>query len=365
MAYEMDFIGVSEELAKKDADAIAFRWKTENGFKRCVYDGGFEAHGECLAEVLNKYYFQHDEEKVIDAVFVSHSDQDHTSGLKTILENFTVKALYMNRPWLYVDELIDKADDKRITKDSLIRRLKEKFQYIADLEELADRKAIPIYEAFAGQKIEDKLFVLSPNKVTYKQLLIESNKTPLQESRIDTKDSVFSKFMSKICNVVESWNVETLREDISTSAENEMSIILLGLMDDEKFLLTGDAGVKALRYAIDYYRYYYGKVITGDIKFMQIPHHGGRHNVSPSILNELIGNKVDMRIDRGITAYASAAENSDHPYKMVVNAYLRRGAKVMKTSGNSIRYQKSMPARYGYSSIESEKFCLYVEKWND
>lgn len=36
MAYEIDFIGVPEEKAKKDADAIAFRWKTENGFKRCV-----------------------------------------------------------------------------------------------------------------------------------------------------------------------------------------------------------------------------------------------------------------------------------------------------------------------------------------
>lgn len=64
--------------AKKDADAIAFRWKTENGFKRCVYDGGFEAHGERLAEILNQCYFQQNEEKVIDAVFVSHSDKDHT-----------------------------------------------------------------------------------------------------------------------------------------------------------------------------------------------------------------------------------------------------------------------------------------------
>lgn len=365
MAYEMDFIGVSEELAKKDADAIAFRWKTENGFKRCVYDGGFEDHGESLAEVLNKYYFQPNEEKVIDAVFVSHSDQDHTSGLKTILENFTVKALYMNRPWLYVDELFDKTDDKRITKESLVRRLKEKFQYIADLEELADRKAIPIYEAFAGQKIENKLFVLSPSKATYKQLLIESDKTPLQESRVDAKDSVFYRCMSKMYDVFESWNIETLREDVSTSAENEMSIVLLGLMDDEKFLLTGDVGTKGLRNAIDYYRYYYGKLITGDIKFMQVPHHGGRYNVSPSILNELIGNKVENGMDIGITAFVSAAENSDHPYKMVINAYLRRGAKVMKTAGKSIRHQMSMPLRNGYSSIESEKFNQYVEKWND
>lgn len=30
MAYEIDFIGVRKDLAKKDADAIAIRWKNES-----------------------------------------------------------------------------------------------------------------------------------------------------------------------------------------------------------------------------------------------------------------------------------------------------------------------------------------------
>lgn len=169
MAYEIDFIGVPEEKAKKDADVIAFRWKTENGFKRCVYD----------------------------AVFVSHSDKDHTSGLKIILENFKVKALYMNRPWLYADELYPKVNDGRKTVESLKRELKEKFVYIADLEEIALRKDIPVYEAFTGVKIESKLLILSPTKEQYKELLVASDKTPLQESRLDTKDSLISKIVKK------------------------------------------------------------------------------------------------------------------------------------------------------------------------
>lgn len=271
----------------------------------------------------------------------------------------------MNRPWLYADELYPKVNDGRKTVESLKRELKEKFAYIADLEEIALRKDIPIYEAFAGVKIESKLLILSPKKEQYKELLVASDKTPLQESRLDTKDSLISKIVQKAYNVIEDWNIETLKDDVKTSAENEMSIVLLGLMDDEKFLLTGDAGIEGLNSAMDSYRHYFRKSITGDIMFMQIPHHGGRHNVNPAVLNQLLGNKCGRETDREIVAFVSSAENSDHPYKMVVNAYLRRGAKVMKSGGNSILHRCEMPSRADYNTIESEKFNRYVEEWHD
>lgn len=237
----------------------------------------------------------------------------------------------MNRPWLYADKLYSKVNDGRKTVESLERELKEKFAYIADLEEIALRKGISIYEAFTGVKIESKLLILSPTKDQYKELLVAPDKTPLQESRVDTKDSVISKFIQKVYNVFEDWNIETLKDDVITSAENEMSIVLLGLMDDEKFLLTGDAGIEGLNSAMDSYRHYFRKSITGDIMFMQIPHHGGRHNVNPAVFNQLLGNKCGRETDREIVAFVSSAENSDYPYKMVVNVYLRRGAKVMKS----------------------------------
>ena len=109
MSYEIDFIGVGSEV-KQDADAFCFRWVDSYGkdgnplYKIGVFDGGFESHGKAMAQHLNKYYFDDANgektrnEKVIDFVFVSHADQDHVSGLKEILEEFNVKALYMNRP---------------------------------------------------------------------------------------------------------------------------------------------------------------------------------------------------------------------------------------------------------------------------
>ena len=164
MAYEIDFVGVGDEC-KKDADAIALRWKDLFGnYKIAVYDGGLQAHGEKLEQHLNQYYFDKDDEKVIDYVICSHSDSDHTSGLKNILDKFEVQALYMNRPWLYVDDIWDKVKDGRITKDSLIRRLRDEYPYINDLEEIAQDKGIPIYEAFQGTVIDGKLRILSPSK---------------------------------------------------------------------------------------------------------------------------------------------------------------------------------------------------------
>lgn len=365
MPYEIDFISVKDSESKHDADAVLLRWKSGSKYKIAVYDGGLQAHGEKMQSHLNSYYFNSDQDKVIDAVIVSHSDQDHTSGLKTIVESFTVNALYMNRPWLYAEELYDKVNDGRITVDSLRRRLKEKYSYIADLEEIAEEKGIPVYEAFEGTVIEDVFTVLSPSKAFYLDLLVESDKTPLTES---ARSGSFVQFAQKISQYVkkllEAWDIETLREDVTTSAENEMSVIIYGNMTEEGILLVGDGGLRALNCANDYASDN-GISLIDDVKFMQIPHHGGRHNVSPSLLDNIVGKKVKQGETIGKEAFVCAAENSDHPLQMVVNAYVRRGVKVYTVKGNIIHHHKNMPERKGWVSATSAKFDPNVEDWDD
>ena len=367
MAYELDFIGISEE--SKDADAIGIRWKTDNdSYVVGVYDGGIKAYGEELKNHINEFYFKDNDQKEVDFVICSHSDLDHTSGIKEILNNFTVKKLYMNRPWIYIDDIFDKVNDGRITKESLKKRLKEKYSYIADLEEIAEEKGILICEAFEGTVINDKLTVLSPSKDFYLELLVESDKTPLEENRLISElnlfESVINLSKSVINLLIESWNDEKLREDVKTSAENEMSVVILGEMEDENFLLTGDAGIRALNNSIEYSKYI-NKSIIDNVNFYQIPHHGGRHNISPSILNSMVGEIVDEGDSNGKVAYVSAGKNSDHPLQMVVNAFVRRGVRVYKTNGSTIHHQINMPARNGYSSIDSLGFNKNVEEWND
>ena len=327
MPYEIDFIGVNEKTRK--ADAIAFRWKAEaGGYKIGIYDGGLQIYGEEMKSILEEYYFSSiDSIKTIDFVIVSHSDQDHTSGLKTILENFEVKDLYMNRPWVHVKDLIDNKNHGNITENSLERRLKEKYKYIAELEDIATERDIPVHDVFQGDIIENKLTVLSPTKDQYIELLVESSKTPLKKDDAETSNSVYHKTVSEFCesikHLIETWFDEKLKEDVETSEENEMSIILLGEMEEESFLLTGDAGIKGLNTAITYAKTI-EKPLIDVVDFIQIPHHGGRYNVSSSILNGLIGYPVAKNMIVNKIAYVSAAKDSDHPMQMVVNAFIRR-----------------------------------------
>ncbi len=378
VAYEIDFIGVDTE-AKQNADAICFRWK--DGFdywgnplyKVGVFDGGFEAHGKKMVEHMNQYYFNSSKfqtgrvSKVINFLFVSHPDQDHSIGIKAVLENFTVEKIYMNRPWLYIEELWEKVKDGRITKESLYRRLREKYKTIAEIEDIALEKNITIYEAFQGEEIEGKLLIASPSKKFYLTLLVASEKTPLEENK-SSLSMLLSEVVKSVKNyaysLLETWTKELLREDVETSPENETSIVLRGIIDFDGFLLVGDAGVRALNEAIDYLESLYEDV-KNDVQFYQVPHHGSRRNINPSTLNRMLGSKVAEGETRNKTAIASVAKNSDHPLKMVTNAYIRRGVTVYKTDGITFWHHKGdMPERLCDTATPvsfSEKVEAYEE----
>lgn len=366
MGFEINFIGIPEET--KDADAIALRWKKSNGTQIIgVYDGGNQKYGEALGAFLDEYLLPFDKRN-IDFVVCSHSDMDHSSGLKYILENYKVNKLYMNRPWLYVDDLFPYVDDGRITKNSLEDRLKEQYSYIATLEGIALKKGIPIVETFEGTVISSVMIILSPSKSFYLQLLVESSKTPLNEDSIEQKHSLFSGKSSG--PIVESWYDEQLKEDVTTTPENEMSIVCLGCDCNDKpeentFLLTGDAGIRALTNSI-FFAHREGFSIKDKVDFIQIPHHGGRHNISPSLLNHLVGKIIPENASPSKTGFCSAGKNSDHPLKMVINAFTRRGVKVYKTDGNSICHHFNISFnRPGWGPIKQECFNNTVEAWED
>ena len=327
-----------------------------------------------MTQILNKYYFndpngeKDPEQKAIDFLCVSHPDQDHTVGILQILENFTVKRLYMNRPWLYSDDLWEYVTDHRI---NLKKHLQDVYNYIAEIEASAQEKGIPIYEAFEGTQIESCFFVLSPAKAFYLQLLCESDKTLLEakESAVEKWKNVLKRLAAKAKDVAltlsESWTHEELRENVSTTPENESSIILLGILDNAKILLTGDAGIRALDRAINYSTLI-GVSLKSEVKFYQIPHHGGRHNVSPSILNRLLGGILPEGSIPDRTAFASSAKGSDHPYKMVTNAFLRRGVKPFTNNDGQTIYHhtQDMPDR-NWPNAQSIPFADQVEEWDE
>lgn len=112
------------------------------------------------------------------------------------------------------------------------------------------------------------------------------------------------------------------------------------MINKKGFLLTGDAGIKALDKAYDY-----KPQIADNLKFI---HHGSRRNVSPSVLDNILGEENNK------TAFISAGKESTT--QSVVNAFIRRGCKVTATKGSTTRHKSGMLDREGWSVAEPMLF---------
>lgn len=362
LGYEIDFLPVGD--GEKSGDAIALRYGTEeDGYTIHVVDGGTLASGEELVKHINKYY---GEPGYVDHVVCTHPDGDHASGLRIVLDEFQVGTLWMNRPWLYVNELLPRVEDKRITAASLEKQLREAYPYIDELEKLATAKGIDIEEAFQGDQI-GAFTVFSPTYDFYLALLCESTKTP-ESKEADLIDNAFTAIDQGIKAawdwIMESWSEESLREDGVTSAENETSIVQMADFAGRRVLLNGDAGLRALNAAADYWeKDHWG---APKLRFMQVPHHGSRRNIAPSVLNRWLGDILEEGETRDVTAFVSASGKSDkHPRQAVVNAFTRRGARVHGTKGEAKRHSHNMPDRAGWSASTPIPFRQEVEPYTD
>ncbi len=322
-----------------------------------VVDGGTKESGEAIVEHIKKYYGR----DYVDYVVNTHPDADHASGLSVVLENLNVGELWMHRPWLYAGSIRELFSDGRITDNSLAERIKSALNAAKNIEEIAENRGIRIYEPFEGEKI-GCFTVLSPNKDWYLSLLPDFRSTPeVKEDGTSFLAQASMLIKTVIEWVQESFEYETLSENGETSAENESSVVLHTYFNEDGFLLTGDAGIKALSRAADFFSASCDEEICEKIKFIQVPHHGSRKKVSPSILNRIVGPILDSE-EKKISAFVSVAKNAEkHPYKVVTNAFCRRGAPVVPTEGKTIRNYRNTDPREGWSICTPIPFQDEVE----
>lgn len=363
VGYEIDFLPVGN--GSRSGDAIAVRYGSPGSYKVMVYDGGTKESGQALVDHIKAYYGT----ERVDYVVNSHPDGDHASGLSVVLEQVEVGELWMHRPWEYSAEIRDYFKDGRITDNSLAERLKEKMGAAYALEQLATEKGIPIFEPFQGSKIGD-FEVFSPEKDWYvHELIPQFAKSPEQKAESTMSFTAAMNSIKEMARkavewVAEHWHIESLREDVKTSAENESSVILHGVIDGRGILFAGDAGVQALHAAADYAEWL-GISIPSTLKFSQIPHHGSRNNVSTTALDRIWGTRKAS--DDGIqtiSAFVSVAKESNtHPRKAVTNAFIRRGCRVIETRGDTKYHWHNMPSR-GWYPASTIPFANEVEAWD-
>lgn len=352
MGCEVDFLPVGD--GKRSGDAIAVRYGNLFGEREeqtvVVVDGGFQASGEALVEHINNYY----DTNTVDIVVSTHPDADHTSGLSEVLEKMDVGQLWMHKPWEHADEIANSLADRRFTERGISQKLARALEDARDLEKIANRKGIPIIEPFAG--LTDGtgcLSVIGPTEEYYESLLPDFRSTGVQKAAAEATfmSRVLEAGIGLLAKVAESWGVETLTDDGETSAENNSSVILRLTVEDRNLLLTGDAGMPALTNAADWMEFILG-VAPAEWWAMQVPHHGSKRNVGPTILNRIVGPKLNTPASN-ICAFVSACKDGEpkHPAKKVTNAYLRRGAPVHATKGSTKHYGFGAPDRGWSTSV--------------
>lgn len=357
MGFEIDVLPVGE--GEKSGDAIALRFGNLFGNRNeqyvMVIDGGTKDSGENLIQHVKEFY----KTELIDLVVSTHPDQDHSSGLSVVIDKLKVNELWMHCPWNHSTEILDSISDSRVTENSIQERFIKSLDDAKNLYDIATQKKIKIREPFAGLTNNNRVFVLGPTKEYYESLLPSFR--PIGQSQVKTLVEYLIKAnKDKTQFILEDNFTETLDNEDGTRPENNSSVILFINLPKQKILLTGDAGITALTNSIDYANL--ANINISGLDFFQVPHHGSKRNLGPTILKKLIGpinngNKV-------VTSVISASIEGEpkHPSKRVVNALIRRGAEVFTTQGKAVLHRDDSPQRNGWVNAVPLDFTANFEE---
>jgi beta-lactamase superfamily II metal-dependent hydrolase len=351
--YNIDFLPVGDS----NGDAIVIRYGEENAFYLHVVDGGYTDTADTIIKHIDKYY---GEGCFIHHMVLSHADNDHAMGLIGVLEHFEVRNLWMNRPWLYAADILPHMHGN-YELPGLIKEIRDKHPYLVELEEIAGSKGTVIHDVFQGDRIGE-FTVLAPSRERYISLLPDLGKTPTSYKDA-AGGSLTGGFLKGLVEAAkkwldETWDIETLSNNPDpTSASNETCVVQHAVIDGDPILLTADVGPDGLNEAADYAE----KIgILKPPKFAQVPHHGSRRNVTPTVLDRWLGGKMENGKVYG-TAFCSVGKDKpEYPRGQVKNAFLRRGYPVHPTR-ESAKSSSSGKGHPGWVTSTPEPFDDKVE----
>ena len=155
--------------------------------------------------------------------------------------------------------------------------------------------------------------MLGPTEDYYQRLLPNFRDMPEAREAVANYFAVGFEALAKGAvklkeRVLESWGKETLAdpEDDAAGAENNSSTIILLRCNGQDFLFTGDAGVPALERAVNLAEAW--GISLPACRFQQMPHHGSKRNVGPTLLDRLIGPKLATSGTVNKTVFVSARQ---------------------------------------------------------
>lgn len=186
-----------------------------------IYDCGCEEHANRVIDYMDKHHYS--KAKLV----LSHNDADHFDGIPYLIEAGKISDVYTLLLLKYKDDLLEKINDKRITRDSLTRRISEIFANIYSLS-----GKVVLKDIFSDTFICNGISIIGPDKEYALDAVVK---------RIDNRQG-------------DTIDKETIVNAVSTQVK-----VIVGT---KNLLLCGDSSYEAIK-----------NKLSG-FSLIQLPHHG-------------------------------------------------------------------------------------------
>ena len=193
----------------------------DTGSELVIFDCGCEEHANRVIDYMKKRGYS--KAKLV----LSHNDSDHFNGIPYLIEQDKISDIHTLLLFKYKDELLDKINDKRITRDSLTRRISEIFENIYSLSGL-----LKLRDIFTDTQVCPGVTIVGPD----------------QEYALD---AVAKRIDNRLGDTIDK---ETIVNAVSTQVKIKVGT--------NNLLLCGDSSYEAIKEKLDEY------------SLIQLPHHG-------------------------------------------------------------------------------------------
>lgn len=315
-------------LSLGNADSILVtRWYNGSA-ERVLIDGGTQSSVSTVRRFLRGQGVVH-----LDHVVCSHPHDDHAGGLVDLVKDST---LSIGRLWAHlpIDHIDIDSVVAQVRKHSTLKEaqvITESLQTHISLVQAAMERKIPISQPFSGEKI-GSLTVCGPSPEYYQEIMSQFT----NESYYSLENSIAARVLERLEEQVDE-SSDSLLDNPQTDPLNNTATILATKVINDIYVFTADAGAQSLAAALKDYA-------IADCKWMQVPHHGSRRNITQGLIEEFSPK----------TAFVSAEGSKKHPRTAVVNAIKKQGARVYSThypNGGHLRHHNgTVPERTEYTS---------------
>jgi beta-lactamase superfamily II metal-dependent hydrolase len=280
-----------------DADCTMVLLENEQSKYLMIIDSGKKSHSEIIHEKIN-LFMETESINRIDAVILTHYDDDHIGGMLKLFNYFQAKinTLYamgisetLNIPTknkrIEYEGFLPADDDDSIGSstnfcknknlDLLIRTIEQEKELIKEVNKTKISIKKPIanslnIEGFPEIQIlgpsEEYLTSLYP-KISQLEDFFEG------ESILQSYEGESSRFEDPF------EHLDSIKKS-NVTKENLVSVILMITINGRKFLFPGDAGIKSFLVLPNY------EEQLKDLFWLKVPHHGSINNINSELIKQ-------------------------------------------------------------------------------